>query len=75
MCHSEDEARWSIKAHPHDVHGLAWRAEMRACFCSRYSPKDGINAGSVVYAEGLPREIPDPEVKLLPLPRGAVGTD
>lgn len=72
MCNSEDEARWLVKRIRTMYTDWPGEREMRACFCSRYRPKDGINAGSVVYPEGLPREIPDPEVKLLPLPRGAV---
>ncbi len=31
--------------------------ELRACFCNRYRPKDGISVFSTVYPEGLP---PDP---------------
>ncbi len=44
--------------------------EMRACFCSRYRPKDGISITSAVYAaeDGIPSER-QPERLLLPAAR------
>jgi len=35
--------------------------EMRACFCSRYKPQDGISIFSEVYTEGIPSEVPPPK--------------
>ena len=43
--------------------------ELRACFCSRYKPKDGISVCSGKYAEGIPSEAKE-ERKLLPPGRG-----
>jgi len=72
MCNDEDEARWLVKRMRAMYTEWPGEREMRACFCSRRRPKDGINVGSTVYPDGLPRELPAEEVKLLPLPAGAV---
>ena len=72
MCDSEDQARWLVKRMRTMYTEWPGEHEMRACFCARYRAKDGINALSTVYPDGLPRELPGPEVKMLPLPAGAV---
>lgn len=41
--------------------------EMRACFCSRYKPKDGIEARSEKFIEGIPSEKLEEPMKALPL--------
>ncbi len=55
MCHSEAEVRWLVDRMTSGIYS-EWPgpAEMRACFCSRYPPKDGVNAYSSVYPDGLP---------------------
>jgi len=47
--------------------------EIRACFCGKFKPKDGINAFSETYPDGIPSEREDrnraitgPELKALP---------
>src|SRR5690349_7814500 len=47
--------------------------ELRAAFCSKFRPRDGINAYSTVYLDGIPSEreqfvpqIAAPALKLLP---------
>jgi hypothetical protein len=72
MCESEEQVRWLVKRMRAMYSEWPGEHEMRACFCSRYHSKDGINAFSTVYPDGLPRELPAEEVKLLPLPAGAV---
>jgi hypothetical protein len=73
MCSSEDQARWLVKRVRQMYSDWPGEREMRACFCARYRPKDGVNAGSTVYPDGLPRELPESNpVKLLPLPVGAI---
>lgn len=58
MTHNDDQIRWLIKRMTSGIYA-EWPgiAELRACFCCRYKPKDGIEAHSTVYPEGLP---PDP---------------
>ena len=58
MCASEQQVRWLVDRMTSGIYA-EWPgiAEMRACFCCRYKPKDGINAYSSVYPNGLP---PDP---------------
>lgn len=67
---TEDQVEWLVlrcrrlyKAWPGD-------AEVRACFCSRFKPADGITAYSAVFLEGFPTEKPaDPPPKALPAGR------
>ena len=58
MCTSEEQCRWLVDRMTSGIYS-EWPgvAEMRACFCCRYKPKDGITAYSTVYPDGLP---PDP---------------
>ena len=57
MCHDEGEVRWLIDRMTSGLYG-EWPgpAEMRACFCSRFRPRDGIEAYSTVYLDGIPSE-------------------
>jgi hypothetical protein len=73
MARSEDQIRWLIRRMTSGLYA-EWPGpgELRACFCSRFPPKDGINAYSSVYLDGIPSERPDqlgisgPEMKALP---------
>jgi hypothetical protein len=58
MCASEQQVRWLVDRMTSGIYS-EWPgiAEMRACFCCRYKPKDGVEAYSSVYPQGLP---PDP---------------
>lgn len=58
MCHSEQQVRWLVARMTSGIYSN-WPGdrEMRAVFCFRYKPKDGIEAYSGVYPDGLP---PDP---------------
>jgi hypothetical protein len=42
--------------------------ELRACACSMFKPKDGVNADSARYPEGIPtpRELKHPELLAIP---------
>ena len=55
MCRTEAEVEWLVKRMTSGIYA-EWPGpqEMRACLCSRYRPKDGINAYSTVYPDGLP---------------------
>ena len=56
MCESEAAVEWLV----HRMLKLyaEWPGiqEMRACYCSKFRPKDGVNAYSQVYADGIPSE-------------------
>lgn len=74
MCRTEDEVRWLVTRMTSGLYS-EWPGplEMRAVYCSRYSPKDGINAYSQVYPDGIPIDprstskcIAGPEMKALP---------
>ena len=58
MCSDEAQVRWLVNRMTSGIYAQ-WPgpAEMRACFCCRYRPKDGVSAYSTVYPDGLP---PDP---------------
>lgn len=58
MCRSLAEVQWLVNRMTSGIYSQ-WPgpAEMRACFCCRYRPKDGVSAYSTVYPDGLP---PDP---------------
>ena len=55
MCRTELEVEWLVKRMTSGIYA-EWPGpqEMRACYCSKFCPKDGINAYSQVYPEGLP---------------------
>src|SRR5690349_7688720 len=61
MADDEDQVRWLVRRMTSGIYEK-WHSvrELRACFTSRYKPKDGIEATSAIYAEGFP---PDPEVE------------
>jgi hypothetical protein len=75
MCASEEQVRWLVSRMTSGIYEQ-WPGprEMRACFCNRYKPKDGINAYSTIYPDGLPidptapprPEIAAPKLKALP---------
>jgi hypothetical protein len=52
--------------------------EMRACFCCRFRPKDGLTAYSTIYLDGLPPDPTAPQRIEAPsykaLPAGQVAT-
>ena len=57
MCVDVKQARWIVNRMTSGLYSQ-WPgvAEMRACYCSRYRPKDGIEAYSTVFPDGLPPE-------------------
>ena len=58
MIDHEDQAEWLANRMLRIYREWPGPYEMRACFCGRFKPKDGINAYSEIYgADGLP---PDP---------------
>jgi hypothetical protein len=70
MANDRNQIRWLITRMTSGLYS-EWPGpgEMRACFCSRYKPKDGIDIGSSVYVDGIPSERPQlaaPPRKALP---------
>lgn len=82
MAENEEQVQWLVKR----VRNLyaEWPGvhELRAVFCSRFKPKDGINAYSSVYLDGVPLSRPErvqitapefPQIEA-PLPPGHVAS-
>ncbi len=75
MCSSIEQVRWLVTRMTSGIYS-EWPgiAEMRACFCCRFPPKDKISAYSTVYPDGLPPDptapprsgIAEPNLKALP---------
>lgn len=63
MAENEEQVRWLVKRMTSGIYS-EWPGpgELRACFCSRFRPRDGIDRCSEVY-EISP---PDPSAKLAP---------
>jgi hypothetical protein len=79
----EDQVEWLVKRMTNGLYN-EWPGprEFRACFCSRFKPRDGITAYSGVYADGIPSERselaalpPAAQKKLRELPAGEVSAD
>lgn len=71
MADTEEQIEWAIKRVRNLYKEWPGVHELRAVFCSRFRPKDGINAYSTVYLDGLPPSkealgIAGPELKALP---------
>jgi hypothetical protein len=64
MCRTEDEVRWLVDRMTSGIYS-AWPGpqEMRACFCSKFRPRDGLNAYSTVYPDGIPLSEPRPRIE------------
>jgi hypothetical protein len=48
--------------------------EIRACFCSKFQPADGLSVGSTVYLDGIPSERKIEAPALVALPPGHVAS-
>ena len=59
MCDTEEQAIWLIKR-MRDLFPGGWPGigEMRAVYCSKFKPKDRIEANSEVFPLGVPSEVP-----------------
>lgn len=68
MCRTEDEVRWLVDRMTSGIYA-EWPGpqEMRACFCSRFPPKDRLNAYSTVYPDGIPLSRPLPKISAPPV--------
>ena len=72
MCDNETQISWLVGRMTSGLYE-EWPGprEMRACFCAKFKPKDGINMHSSVYLDGIPSErasqkqLPGPEMKVI----------
>lgn len=74
MAENNEQVRWLVKRTIALHNEWPGPKELRAVFCSRHKPKDGINAYSAIYVDGVPPEKPlalDSK-PLAALPPGAV---
>ncbi len=75
MADNDDQVRWLMSRMTSGIYA-EWPGvrEMRALFCSRFNPRDGINAYSSVYPDGIPADPKNPlqleAPKMLALPPG-----
>lgn len=67
ICHNEEQVRWLITIMTNGNYEK-WEgpSELRAVACMKFKPKDGIEAISKIYPDGMTREQLNPGVKLLP---------
>jgi hypothetical protein len=68
MVSGDEELEWLIRRVTALFNAWPGTSEIRAVYCSRYKPKDGIEVFSGMYPEGIPSERPAPS--LPPLPPG-----
>lgn len=66
LCHNEEQAQWLAKRMRQLYTKWPGVPEMRAVFCAKFKPRDGIEAFSTVYLDGIPSEKPEEPVQLLP---------
>lgn len=57
MAHSEAQVDWLVNRMTDGLYN-EWPgpAELRACFCSKFPPRDGKSACSQIYGDGIPSE-------------------
>lgn len=56
MASSDEQIAWLVKRALALYNEWPGPHELRACFCSKFPPRDGINAYSQVYIDGIPSE-------------------
>lgn len=75
MAESEDQVKWLVKRMTGGLYA-EWPGpgEVRAVFCARFKPRDGLTAYSSVYPDGIPSEFPVESSPVLALPPGHVAS-
>lgn len=71
MCGTADQALWLARRMSQLYGKWPGMQEMRACYCSKFKPLDGIEQFSEVYSDGVPSE-KDTRKALPPSPRAAI---
>jgi len=81
MVGSEEQLRWLVETLPTLYSEWPGLRELRALYCMKFRPMDGIEVASEVYPDGLTREQLNPGMKELPaapmlqLPPSEITTD
>jgi hypothetical protein len=73
MIDTEEQMEWLVKRALRLYARWPGVAEIRALYCSRWKPKDGIEAYSSVYIDGIPSERNQSQLEPV-LPRGRLVT-
>ena len=65
MASNEDQVRWLVRTMTSGAFSK-WEgpAELRAVFCMKFRPKDGIEATSAIYPDGMSREQLNPGLQI-----------
>lgn len=70
MAADDEQVRWLVRRMLALYNEWPGPRELRACFCARYKPRDGIEARSEKFLEGIPPERkPAPVLALPPGPQ------
>jgi hypothetical protein len=56
MASDETQVRWLVDRMFRLYNEWPGHMELRACFCSKFRPRDGVNAHSEIYRDGIPSE-------------------
>jgi hypothetical protein len=56
MASDEDQVRWLVKRVPKLYREWPAMHEIRSVFCSKFKPRDGLEASSDTYLDGIPSE-------------------
>lgn len=72
MVETEEQMDWLVNRALRLYGNWPGVGELRALYCSRWKPKDGMEAFSTVYPEGIPSERPRPVMR--DAPRGQAVT-
>jgi hypothetical protein len=63
MVETEEQLDWLVRRALRLYSKWPGIGEIRAIYCSKFKPKDGIEAYSTVYLDGIPSERPRPEMR------------
>jgi len=68
MATTEEQIEWTVRRVRNLYSEWPGIHEVRAVFCSRFKPRDGINAYSAQFIDGVPpeRAVPEPAPRALP---------
>lgn len=66
ICPNIDEARWLSRRLRQLFNEWPGPREVRAVYCSRAKPRDGIEVGSLLYPDGVPTPVPGSELAWYP---------
>ena len=56
LCSTDEQVRWLAKRVVTLYNEWPGPVEVRAVFCSKYTPRDGIDGYSAIYLDGIPPE-------------------